>query len=231
MIGGDSCLSGERIEIAAGASPGGAAIGSIFSSAFRRDCAWRALDALARKRFTKVHHVRAFGFLAFARALIDDQLLTPLPIKLREPAAIKLQLAFLEMQDERDGGIEQVAVVADQQDGPRIARDEVLQPKGAFEVEIVRRLVEEKQIGLGEEEGGERNAHAPAAGKLRARPLLRHFVKTKSGEYARGTRRSGMRVDVDEPVLDLGDAQRILCGFPLPQSARPARCPPRARPR
>ena len=45
----------------------------------------------------------------------------------------------------------------------------LLQPERAFEIEIVGRLVEQQQVGLGEQRGGERHAHAPAAGEFRAR--------------------------------------------------------------
>src|SRR6202035_4164866 len=57
--------------------------------------------------------MRALGFLALARFLLDDQLLAPLAVELREAAAIKFQLLLVEMQDERDRGIEEVAIMAD----------------------------------------------------------------------------------------------------------------------
>jgi hypothetical protein len=74
---------------------------------------------------------------------------------------------------------EQVAVVADEEHGVRIAREIVLQPERAFEIEIVGRLVEQQQVGLGEQHGGERHAHAPAAGKFRAGPRLRLSSKPR----------------------------------------------------
>ena len=53
-----------------------------------------------------------------------------------------------------------------------IAREIILQPQRAFEIEIVGRLVEQQQIGLGEQHAGERHAHAPAAGKFRSTGAL-----------------------------------------------------------
>ena len=55
--------------------------------------------------------------------------------------------------------------MADDDDRVRIAADIVLQPQRAFEVEIVGRLVEQKQVRLGKQHGGQRHAHAPAAGE------------------------------------------------------------------
>ena len=42
----------------------------------------------------------------------------------------------------------------------------------AFEVEIVGRLVEQQKVGRCEQDRGQRHAHAPAAGELRAGPQL-----------------------------------------------------------
>ena len=68
--------------------------------------------------------------------------------------------------------VEKITIVADDDQRRRIVSEMVLQPKGAFEIEIVGRFVEQQQIGLREQRSGERHAHAPSAGKLRAGPLL-----------------------------------------------------------
>ena len=113
------------------------------------------------------------------------------------------------MDDRVDRGVEKIAIVADHDDGARIAREIALEPERAFEVEIVGRLVEQEQVGLGEEQGGERDAHAPAAGKVRAGPRLRRGVEAEAGEDARRARLRRMRVDIAEPCVQLGDAVRI----------------------
>ena len=135
------------------------------------------------------------------------------------------------MQDRVDRVVEQVAVMADDEHGVRIAREVVLQPQRAFEVEIVGRLVEQQQVGLGEQHRGERDAHAPAAGELRGRALLRARVEAEAGEDGGGARRRGMRVDVGEPRLDFGDAVRVGRGLCLGQQRARARGRPRARSR
>ncbi len=112
-----------------------------------------------------------------------------------------------------DGIVQQVAVMADDDEAARIAREVVFEPQGAFEVEIIGGLVKQEQVGLGEEHGSKRHAHAPAAGKLRDRPLLGVRGKPEAGEDRRGAGRGRMGVDVDEPHVDLGNAMRIAAGL------------------
>ncbi len=96
----------------------------------------------------------------------------------------------------------------------------ILQPQRAFEVEVVGRLVEQQQIGLGEQRGGERDAHAPAAGEFRAGPCLIGGRKAEARQDRGGARRRRMGADIDQPGLDLGDAMRIVRGFGFRQQSR-----------
>ena len=79
----------------------------------------------------------------------------------------------------------------------------------AFEVEIVGRLVEQQDLRLEEQHGGERDAHAPAARERAARALLRRFVEAETGEDLRRARRRRVRADVAEALVDGGDAVRV----------------------
>jgi len=63
---------------------------------------------------------------------------------------------------------------------------------------MVGRLVEQQQVRLAEELGGQRHAHAPAAGEGLERALLRLVVETEAGEDAGGPRRRRMRLDLDQ---------------------------------
>ena len=78
-------------------------------------------------------------------------------------AGVERDLAALEVEDGVDDVVEQVALVADHDQRAGIALEEVLEPQRRFEVEVVRRLVEQQQVGLGEQQRGERDAHLPAA--------------------------------------------------------------------
>ena len=46
----------------------------------------------------------------------------------------------------------------------RVAAKIINEPKRAFEIEVIGRLVEQQKIGRGEQNRGERDAHPPAAG-------------------------------------------------------------------
>src|SRR3984885_7613216 len=86
-------------------------------------------------------------------------------------------------------------------------------PQHAFEVEIVGRLVEQQQVGLGEQHRGKRHAHSPAAGKFSERPRLRGFIEAEPFEDPRRPRRGVMRFNVDETRVNLGDAPWVACGL------------------
>src|SRR5207249_345021 len=90
---------------------------------------------------------------------------------LREPSLLLLEPrgvvalprgaeAAVELQDPAGDVVEEVAVVGDGDDGARIFLEMTLQPSDRFGVEVVRRLVEQQQIGLLEEHAAERDAPA-----------------------------------------------------------------------
>ena len=63
-------------------------------------------------------------------------------------------------------------------------REVVAEPAAREEVEVVRRLVEECDVGLRQEEPREGHAHLPAAGELLARPRPVARPETETGEHA-----------------------------------------------
>ena len=128
-------------------------------------------------------------------------------------ALVERQLAALEMQNMRGHVVEQIAVMADDDDARRIAREIVDEPERAFEIEIIGRLVEQQQIRLREQHRRQRDAHAPAAGEFRQRAVLRLGVEAEAGRMARRARRRRMGVDIGEPRLDFGDVVRVMRGL------------------
>ena len=95
-----------------------------------------------------------------------------------------------------------------------------LQPQRRLEVEVIGRLVEQQQVGRGEQRGRERDPHAPAAGEFAARALLLGMGKAQAGEDFGRARRRRMCADVREPRLDLGDARGIMLGLGCGQQLR-----------
>ncbi len=122
-------------------------------------------------------------------------------------ALVEVELLAVEMQNRADRAVQEVAVMADDEDGVGVACEEVLQPDRAFEIEIVGRLVEQQDVGPREEHRGERHAHPPAAGEVRAGTGLGRRVEAEAVQDRGGAGLGGMRLDVGEARLDFGDAR------------------------
>ena len=71
--------------------------------------------------------------------------------------------AAVELEDPLGHVVEEVAVVGDGDDGARVVLQEALQPVDALGVEVVRRLVEQQQVGMGEQQPAQRHPSALAA--------------------------------------------------------------------
>ncbi len=115
-------------------------------------------------------------------------------------------------------------------------RQPVLQPQRRFEVEMVGRLVEQQQVGLREQRGGQRHAHPPAAGEFLDGPRLGVRAEAETGQDRRGARRCRVGVDRDQPVVDFGEPVRVRVSparraAPAARCRRRARCPAATRPR
>ena len=148
-------------------------------------------------------------FLLLQRLALQNLLFAALALEAGVTAAPQGQFAAVEMQDAVGDVVEKIAVVADDEDRRRAILQIVGEPKHALEVEIVGRLVEQQQVGFGEQHRGERHAHAPAAGIFRERPALRRLVEAEPFQDSRRPRRRRMGVDIDEAGLDFSDALRV----------------------
>ena len=73
--------------------------------------------------------------------------------------------AAVELEDPAGDVVEEVAVVGDGDHGALVVGEEALEPVDRLGVEVVRRLVEQQQVGRGEQQAAERDAAALAAGE------------------------------------------------------------------
>ena len=64
------------------------------------------------------------------------------------------------MEDLVHRGVEQIAVMTDDDHRARIVREMVFEPECAFEIEIVGRLVQQQKIGSRKQRRSERDAHS-----------------------------------------------------------------------
>ena len=111
--------------------------------------------------------------------------------------------AVFEGGDVVDAGVHEGAVVADDEDGAVVVRDKAAQPLDAFEVQVVGGLVQKQQVGMAQEELGERDAHLPAAGELGARALKVGDLKAQAGQDFARVALELVAAQVLKAVLDL----------------------------
>ena len=79
-------------------------------------------------------------------------------------------------------GIHKGTVVGDYQHGAVVGGDEAAQPLDTFEVEVVGGLVEQQDVGMAEEQLGQRDTHLPATGELGTRLIEIRGLKTQTGK-------------------------------------------------
>jgi len=120
-------------------------------------------------------------------------------------ALVGRQRLRLEVQDIGNHRVEQGTVVADDQDRAAVGLEIGLQPQRGLEIEVVGRLVEQQQVGLGEQQRGKRHPHPPAPGEGRARLRLCRLAEAQSGEDPRCAGRGGGCRDVFEPGVNIGN--------------------------
>jgi hypothetical protein len=170
----------------------------------------------------------ALFVLLFLGFLLQDHLFPPLTVETVITAAVEGQLALVEMGDAVDRIVQKVAVVRDQYHLVRIAGDIVFQPERAFQVEIVGGLVEKQEVGFRKEHRSQCDAHAPAAGKGRARAFLCVRVEAEAGEDRACARFCRVAADIGEPRMYIGNACRICFGFCFRKQFACVRCRRRA---
>ena len=125
--------------------------------------AWRAFGAHAHPlELAGERPLARVGLLLLARHALE-LLLEPAGVVAAErdaPAAV-------ELEDPLRDVVEEVAVVGDRDDGARVLLEEALEPLDRLGVEVVRRLVEEQQVRVLEEQPAQRDAPLLAAGEGR----------------------------------------------------------------
>ncbi len=155
---------------------------------------FQLLDALAL--------VAVSGFDLLAALLLLRQIFVVV-------AAVKVNALVPDLDDPVDRHVQKVAVVRNQHVGVGIVREIVFQPVAGFEIEMVGGFVEQQQIGLLQEQLGQRNAHLPAAGKFFGLAVPVVLAKAQAGKHGPDLRIERIAVARLEFVLDavvaLGD--------------------------
>ncbi|CPH55029.1 Uncharacterised protein [Burkholderia pseudomallei] len=150
--------------------------------------------------------------LLFVCALLQFELLRAQHFELRVVAAVTLHLAILEMQRHVADGVEEFAIVRDDDERARIAMQPVFEPDDRVEIQVVRRLVEQQQIRAAHQRLREIQAHAPAAREARD-GLARLREREAEPEQQRlGARGRGVAVGVRERRVRVGLGCAVVRG-------------------
>src|SRR5438094_402774 len=94
---------------------------------------------------------------------------------------------FVQLDDALDSAVEEIPVVRHDDDRSREIQDEPLQAVEPGKVEIVRRLVEEKDVETRQQDGGELGAGGLSSRK-RTKWCSKRHVQTDLGTNRAGTR-------------------------------------------
>ena len=143
---------------------------SMRSSAFIRLCAWR-LGGLGGKGHEETLPGLELGQRLVVHRLLHRELRRALLLERGVVARVQRELSAADMHNVRDAGSEEIPVVRDQHQGAAVAGQPLLQPHHRIEVEVVGRFVEQQQVRARDERLREVEAHPPAAGEARYRPL------------------------------------------------------------
>ena len=134
---------------------------------------------------------------------------------------IQRQLPVFEMQDRGHRTVQKAPVMADRDDRMRILRQIALQPKGAFQVQIVRRLVQSKRSGA-------ENSTPARATRIRQPPeKALHGMACSACPKPRPFKIDEARASADQasisakPRLHIGDPRRVTGRLGLGQKAGP----------
>ena len=137
------------------------------------------------------------------------QLLAPrhaFPLVERIVAAVVLDLAAGEGEGAPGQGIEETAVVADQDDAAAERLQVFLDPAQRAEVEVVGRFVQQQQVRFLEQEFGQRDAHLPPARKLGAGAVEIVAAETEALQHGLDARADPRGTGLVEAQLEVAHA-------------------------
>ena len=174
---------------------------SIFSSSLMR-----ALHLLGLGRLVAEAIDEGLEMLdLLALVLIRSQQLRAALVFLREVlrvvALVDGEALVPDLHGAIDGDVEEVAIVRDEDVAEGISLEIVLEPVAGFQVEMICRLVQKQEVGLGQQELGQRDTHLPAAGELigLARPVF--LGEAQAGEHCAHLRIERVAVERVKAVL------------------------------
>jgi hypothetical protein len=158
------------------------------SSIFIRLCTWGRLGGLGAEAIDEAHLLGQHRLLALVLGLAPGGLERAGLLVEVVVAAVGAHLASIDLDDLGDHAVLHVAIVAGHEDRAGIGAQEGLEPEDRLEVEVVGRLVEEQDLGPGQEDAGKGHAHPPATRELADVALDLSGAKAEPGQDGLGAR-------------------------------------------
>ena len=120
--------------------------------------------------------------------------------------------ALGEFDDPIGDRIDEVAVVGNEEKGSGPGGELLLEPGDRVDIEVVGRLVEDQHVGFGEEQAGQRHAHAPTTRELADGTVAVGVLKSETGENLAGVGLEGVAAHRLVLALDLAvlGEQRVV---------------------
>ena len=136
--------------------------------------------------------------------------------------AVKLRLAVQDLYDAGDGAVEKVAVMGDGDDGAAKFGDVLLQPHGGLQIQMVRRLVQQEDVRVLQNEAAKVHPRLLPAGKLRKQPPAHVFVNGEAAGHLAHRRvrvpaAQSLKAGVQVAVAPEGGGAAVPCGHFLRQ--------------
>ena len=168
---------------------------------------------LRAKALDVAMQVGAFALLALVQGLLLRQTFGANAFEGRVAARVQRQPALLDVRDMADHGIEEVAIVGDQQQGAGIIAQPLFEPDHGVQVEMVGGLVEQQQVGAAHQRLRQVEPHPPAAGKRGDRSRRVALDEAEPVEQGGCPRRCRIGVDLLHPAMQQADRLAVVAGL------------------
>ena len=124
-------------------------------------------------------------------------------LELLEAAVVVLQLLVLDQHDRGDDVLQKSTIVSNSQERTLVTTKTVLKPQNGRHIQMVSGLVEQQELGLNEESGGEGNTHPQTTRQGRDEGGLTLLIETENTEHTLGTLDGGLRAELVQVLLDV----------------------------
>ena len=130
---------------------------------------------------------------------------------------VKVNLLVVDFGHAIDHVVHERAVVADNDNGARVAAKEAFEPLHALQVQMVRRLVEQQHFGISDQQLRKRDAHLPATRELARHATHVVFLKAQSEQHAAHLRLDDVTAQPLELVARTARSGKVALGGVFPE--------------